>query len=300
MTMASAMAQVMFQNNYILENTFDGGVLEISINGGAFTDIITAGGSFAAGGYNGTISTSFLSPIAGRQAWTGNSGGYITTVANLPSAAAGQPIKLRFRMATDCSVSATGWRVDTISITGVACPPCGGPYRVLIVYADSVVPTSLPAALAAEPGIASVTLFNGGTGTPTLAQLQQYDIVVPWSNTGWSSQTTLGNNLGSYLAGGGIVVAFNFDWFGGTQSILGTWATTYTPYTNPGANNFSAGDAGHLHVCPALLGGEQPQRVLSHDDDSDQRGDPGRDLERRHLNDCLQRPRHRRLGLCGR
>ena len=35
---------LIFENNYNLESGFDGGVLEISINGGAFTDIVTAGG----------------------------------------------------------------------------------------------------------------------------------------------------------------------------------------------------------------------------------------------------------------
>ena len=42
-----------FRNNYALQNAFDGGVLEISIDGGAFQDILTAGGSFLQGGYNG-------------------------------------------------------------------------------------------------------------------------------------------------------------------------------------------------------------------------------------------------------
>ena len=36
------------------------------------------------GGYNRTISTDRGSPIAGRQAWSGNSQGFITTVVNLP------------------------------------------------------------------------------------------------------------------------------------------------------------------------------------------------------------------------
>ena len=81
----SAAAQVSFRNNYQLESTFDGGVLEVSspnINGGAFTDITNAavGGSFVTGGYNATISTAFMSPIAGRMAWSGSSaGGYINT-----------------------------------------------------------------------------------------------------------------------------------------------------------------------------------------------------------------------------
>jgi HYR domain-containing protein len=123
-------SQLTFKNFYNTESTFDGGVLEISINGGAFTDIVTAGGSFVTGGYNATISTTFLSPIAGRMAWSGNSGAFITTTVNLPAAAQGMPIKLRFRMASDCSVSATGWNIDTIKITGgfvcATCPvlPC--------------------------------------------------------------------------------------------------------------------------------------------------------------------------------
>ncbi len=49
--------QVNFKNNYNTESTFDGMVLEISIDGGAFQDILAAGGSFTAGGYNSTIST---------------------------------------------------------------------------------------------------------------------------------------------------------------------------------------------------------------------------------------------------
>ena len=41
-------------------------MLEISIGGGAFQDILAAGGSFVTGGYNVTISTCCSNPIAGR------------------------------------------------------------------------------------------------------------------------------------------------------------------------------------------------------------------------------------------
>jgi hypothetical protein len=117
---AGAGSQLTFRNRYQVENGFDGGILEIAIGGGSFTEILAAGGSFAAGGYNGTISVNFGSPIAGRQAWTGNSaGGYITTVVNLPAAAVGQSIQLRWRFATDSSVSGQGWNVDTIEVTEV-------------------------------------------------------------------------------------------------------------------------------------------------------------------------------------
>ncbi len=98
-------------------------VLEISIAGGAFADIITAGGTFVSGGYTGAISTSFGSPIAGRQAWNGNSGGYITSTVNLPPAANGQNVQLKWRMASDNSVAATGVMIDDIQ---VAVAVCGG------------------------------------------------------------------------------------------------------------------------------------------------------------------------------
>jgi subtilisin-like proprotein convertase family protein len=124
-TILTGPAQLTFRNNYILETNFDGGVLEISIGGGAFTDIITAGGSFVSGGYNGTISTAFQNPIGGRQAWTGNSGGYIITTVNLPAAATGQNIVLRWRMGSDNSVAGTGWRIDDIQLTS---PPLTNTY----------------------------------------------------------------------------------------------------------------------------------------------------------------------------
>ncbi|MEW6130271.1 MAG: HYR domain-containing protein [Acidobacteriota bacterium] len=122
-------AVLTFRNNFDMENTFDGGVVEISINGGAFTDIITAGGSFVGGtqGYNGTISVNFSSPIAGRQAFTNTSSGYVTTGINLPASSQGQPVVIRFRRATDTSVADVGWRIDTITLTaGFTCCTTGG------------------------------------------------------------------------------------------------------------------------------------------------------------------------------
>ena len=121
-------SQLSFRNSYNLEvgstTGFDGGVLEIKIGAGGWTDILTTGGSFVSGGYNFTISSSYGNPLAGRQAWSGNSGGFITTAVNLPPAAAGQSIQLRWRCGTDSSVSVNGWSVDTIAISARAC--CSG------------------------------------------------------------------------------------------------------------------------------------------------------------------------------
>ena len=119
---------VTFRNLFNLSFGFDGEVLEISINGGPYQDIIAAGGSFVTGGYNGTIAAGTGSSIAGRQAWTGLSGGtqaapaYQTSTVNLPAAATGQLVKLKWRVATDnagTAPGAPGVRIDTI--TGIAC-----------------------------------------------------------------------------------------------------------------------------------------------------------------------------------
>jgi photosystem II stability/assembly factor-like uncharacterized protein len=127
----SANAQVSFRNSFNLErdatNFYDGGVLEISspnINGGAFTDITNAavGGNFVSGGYSGVISNCCGSVLAGRNAWSGNSGGYINTVANLGPNVVGQTIKLRFRMGSDSSVGMSGWQIDGLAVTVTDCP----------------------------------------------------------------------------------------------------------------------------------------------------------------------------------
>ena len=104
-----------FAHSYNLESSRDGGVLEISISGGRFIDIVQAGGSV---NYNGTISTQFQSPIAGRSAWTGNSGGYVGAGITFPAQAFGRSVALRFRLATDCSGggSGMGWYIDGLDI----------------------------------------------------------------------------------------------------------------------------------------------------------------------------------------
>jgi hypothetical protein len=112
-------AQLTFRHNFNLQGGFDGGVLEISsfyINNGEFTDITdpAVGGSFVTGGYNATIATGTGSPIAGRQAWSGNSGGFITTAVNLPLLVVDG--KLRWRMASDNSGSSEGWRIDNVMV----------------------------------------------------------------------------------------------------------------------------------------------------------------------------------------
>ncbi|HUF05107.1 MAG TPA: M36 family metallopeptidase, partial [Aridibacter sp.] len=112
---ASPASLVTFRNRYNTEAGWDGGVLEISVDGGGFVDILDAGGSFIDGGYNGSLGAN-QNPLDGRAAWTGDSGGYITTVAKLPENANGQNVRLRFRFGEDTNTSVTGWNIDSLSV----------------------------------------------------------------------------------------------------------------------------------------------------------------------------------------
>jgi serine protease AprX len=120
--------QVTFRHNFDLEASdgdsslgFDGGVLEISVDQGqTYHDVLDAGGSFVVGGYNRRISMDRGSPLAGRLAWSGNSGGFITTTVSLPQEVIEG--RLRWRMASDTSGSREGWRVDTVDISWCQLP----------------------------------------------------------------------------------------------------------------------------------------------------------------------------------
>jgi hypothetical protein len=114
--------RIYFAHNFNLQEGFDGGVLEVSFdNGLMFQDIVTAGGSFIGGGYNGSISSCCGNPLAGRSAWTGNSGGFIQTTVNLSIPTGVTNMMLRWRMGSDSSVSGEGWRIDSV-VVSLPCP----------------------------------------------------------------------------------------------------------------------------------------------------------------------------------
>ena len=69
-----------------MECQWDGVVLELSINGGPWQDILAAGGSFGAGGYTGT------SIYTGQLMWTCSYLAWTLQTVNLPAAANGQSI----------------------------------------------------------------------------------------------------------------------------------------------------------------------------------------------------------------
>ena len=106
-----------------MESSWDGGVLEYTVNDGAsWFDILAGnGGSIPAnsdrmvqGGYTQTLNSS-SNPIGGRQAWSGASTGWEQVLVDI-SDFAGQTVRFRWRLGCDGSVSDVGWWVDDVEV----------------------------------------------------------------------------------------------------------------------------------------------------------------------------------------
>jgi len=114
---AGTSPKLVFSHIFNTEDGWDGGVVEVSTNGGgSWTDL---GLQMVTGGYNGTLGAAPTNAISNRSAFTGTITGFMTTSINL-SAYAGQSIKIRFRFGSDDNTSAPsgtpGWFIDNISL----------------------------------------------------------------------------------------------------------------------------------------------------------------------------------------
>ncbi|CAN5613021.1 hypothetical protein BH23CHL7_BH23CHL7_07600 [soil metagenome] len=117
-----------FYHRFRTEVGFDGGVLEASVNGGAWQDIEDAGGVFFAGDYNDTFAASGF-VLSGRDGWGGESAGFIDGDMNQVDvnlgALAAQSVQFRFRFGQDELVGeAGGWWIDDFAVDDLL-EPCG-------------------------------------------------------------------------------------------------------------------------------------------------------------------------------
>jgi len=102
-----------FMHWYNTESGYDGGVVEISTNGGtSWQDLKN---KMILNPYSLSIDAASGTSIAGRSAFTGNSGGFLNTIINL-SEYAGQNIKLRWLFSSDLGTDGIGWYVDDINL----------------------------------------------------------------------------------------------------------------------------------------------------------------------------------------
>ncbi len=121
----TASSRLIFWHSHNLEDGYDGGVLEVSTNGGS-TWVDVGAGSFISGGYTTTINSAFSSPISGRQAWSFVNTDYpsMSRVEVNLGAFAGDNVLVRWRLALDNGVlvpGALGWFVDDVQFTNLKC-----------------------------------------------------------------------------------------------------------------------------------------------------------------------------------
>lgn len=110
---AASYSTLSFWHRFNTEDGWDGGVVEISTDGGSsWSDL---GSKMIQNGYNGSLGSGSGNVLAGRQAFTGLTNSFIRTVVNL-SSFAGQSIRIRFRFTTDDNTAPPGggWYVDDI------------------------------------------------------------------------------------------------------------------------------------------------------------------------------------------
>lgn len=120
--------EMSFWHFYWLEQTWDGGVIEISLNGGDWVDVTEVGGTFDVG-YSATLQEDTSSQALGsdRLTFTGINGDLATSAGNMEkvnfgTALNGNTARLRFRISTDGSVADFGWVIDQVAISNIVSP----------------------------------------------------------------------------------------------------------------------------------------------------------------------------------
>jgi len=124
----SSNSQLSFWHAYATETAAtgsDGGSLEVSTDGGAtWQEITAAGATFVAGNYTSTV--------GGEPAWQGSNASYpqMDQVTLNIGALAGLSRRFRFRFQNDANVGVDGWHIDDVQVTHAlmpgtcAPPPC--------------------------------------------------------------------------------------------------------------------------------------------------------------------------------
>jgi len=194
-----------FTHSYNTENNWDGGLVEISTNGGStWTDL---GSAMTANGYNGRVNNNASSP-----AFSGNSNGFVTTQVDL-SGYAGQNVIVRFRMSCDASVAGVGWYIDDVMIGGLA------------TYIPNTAQVT-DGNITSEATLATPTLVVEGSGNPPLvASTSSNDVTCNGGNDGSASvSATGGTGVYTYLWSNGATGA----------TATGLAAGTYTVDVNDG------------------------------------------------------------------
>ncbi len=115
---ASGRLRLRFYKSHWFETGRDGLRLQMSVDGGAFTEIVSAGGAFVTGGYT-------LRPDGASYGfWTaGAPFAYSETIAETPTLTPGQQVRFRWEAFFDSSVASGDVFVDDVEVTAAAPAP---------------------------------------------------------------------------------------------------------------------------------------------------------------------------------
>ena len=250
-----------FAHRFSFENEWDGGVVQVSINGGAFATVPAA--SFSQNGYATTLRGNSRSRLAGQIVFGSDSAnyaiGYITSVCNIGAANPGDTVQFRFVASHDSNTlgnqAPPAWELDRIQVDQGAAGAQSVSFTV--------------AATAVVPGLANPPVFyqwyrNNGAGWVLIpgANNATYTLVPVLADNGAKfrctvytpgAQTTSGeatltvvqpNTAPQFACGPNQAVAED----AGAQSVAG-WASDIQVHSivrvpTVYANDFSAGAAG--------------------------------------------------------
>ena len=118
-----------------------------------------------------------------------------------------------------------------------------GAFKVLFAKAENggcEGDTTLQTQMAAQPGVTKVDVFDASAGTPTVAQMDPYDMVVTMDDCdAYLDPVAIGNNLADYADHGGVVVQYAYSMHSDSHyHLAGRWQSGgYSPYLGGPADN---------------------------------------------------------------
>jgi MYXO-CTERM domain-containing protein len=175
---------------------FDGGVLELSQDGGAsWVDIGATARIGSDPAYTETpllVYAGNVNPLAGRRAFAGESPGYpafSTVTLDLGTTHSNQTVRIRFRVGTDELFGLAGWEIDDLALAGVTGLPFPGLVDDQLVCGNGGAVASAGAAQrVAERSM--VTLDGTGSAAENPGAVLTY----AWTQTGGPGVTLTGAN----------------------------------------------------------------------------------------------------------
>jgi hypothetical protein len=212
-SLGGAPPRLTFRHWYNTESTYDGGVLEISTNGGTtWTDVQN---NILKGGYIATMDATTI--LSGRKAWSGSSNNkFIKTIVNLLPYA-NQNVLFRFRFSSDVGTAVEGWYIDDIAIKNQAVVEMQSNLynasNVKVLEIDTftiILPTNncVNAAINTPPANANVCIGNNATfSTSARGTNNHYQWQV--STDGGSTYNDLANDTFNILTINNVNVSFN-------------------------------------------------------------------------------------------